>query len=339
VWVIEVAKKILGLSLFILAVFVVIEISFRVYIVGPVALNPFKANSLNVLMRSEYVQLSEYPDIFFDLKPNMSGYFKGLPFSTSSAGLADREYSRAKPADSYRVAVVGSSWTMPSGVEHQQAWHALIEEKLNNEVAGLVNYEFLNFGVEQYGLRELLGTVRHKVPNWQPDLIVVAVTSYTTSWLWDEPVAGQQLPQRVYPFFESYVLRSLRVALGIGSGLDTDVRPRFGPEDFELQLAQMQRALGELDQLSKQYSVPIKLLFMGYWPLGDEYEIPLREYSGPLSVELLFGNRLFMDSSIERRDYQISKYDRHPNAQAHALIARYLAGELAQRGLLPPMEF
>jgi hypothetical protein len=331
-------KKVAGIGMFALAIFVVIEISYRIYVVGPLALNPFKANSLNVLMRSEFVQLAEFPDVYYELKPDISSWFKGVRFTTNSAGLADREYSLDKPAGVFRVAVVGSSWTMPSGIEHQQAWHAAIEEQLNSQKNQTVKYEFINFGVEQYGLRELVGTARHKVMAWQPDLIVVAVTGFTTALLWEEPHSGQELPERAYPVFVSYVLRAAQKRLGLEPASSAAVRARFEPDDYAPRLAQIQRALTELNEISVENSVPVVVMFLGYSPFGKFYEIPLQEQGEQLTVELLFGNHLFMVAESERRALQISRYDRHPNSTAHSLIAGFLADALADQGLLPQGE-
>jgi len=328
-------RKIGGITLFALAVFLVIEISYRIYVVGPIALNPFKVNSLNVVTRSEYVQPSEYPDVFFELKPNMSGWFKGVRFATSSAGLADIEYEQQKPPDTFRVAVVGSSWTMPSGVEPEHAWHAVIEDKLAGEA---VRYEVINFGVEYYGLRELVGTLRHKALNWQPDLILVAVTTFTASIRWEEPGAGEQLPDRVYPFFESYTLRAFQKSLGIAPRSSNEVRNHLAKDDYEARLEQVQRALRELDELTAD-NVPVVVIFLGYVPLKKQIESSVSELADSLGIELVFANRLFTDLGLTKSRYQISKFDRHPNAAGHYLIAEGLATELAARGLLPEAEF
>ena len=84
------AKGIALVITFVFGLFLAVEFSYRVYVAGPAALNPFRANSLNTIMRSEFVRLSEYPEIFFELKPDMEGWFRNVPFATNSAGMVGK---------------------------------------------------------------------------------------------------------------------------------------------------------------------------------------------------------------------------------------------------------
>ena len=88
-----VLRKLIGFMVFLLAIFLMVEVSYRFYVMGLDGFNLRKVNSMNTLMRSEFVQLSVFPDVFFELKPNMKGLFKSQPFTTNSVGLADKEYA------------------------------------------------------------------------------------------------------------------------------------------------------------------------------------------------------------------------------------------------------
>jgi len=312
---------------------VAVEITYRYYVVGPVALNPLRANSLNTIMRSEFVRLSKYPDIFFELKPNMDGWFKGVRFTTNSAGQADREYDQKKPSGVGRVVVAGSSWTMPSGVDQEDAWHAVLEKE-QNQLSPLQPFEFINMGVELYGLRELVGTVRHKAFLWDPDLIVVAVTTFTTSFLWEAPDAQQKLPARAYPALQSYSLRGLAKMFGIRTDEPSKDRPLLEPGDKEGRVRQLLRAVDELGEMQKNRKVPIVLVFLGYVPLGDDVEAPLLERASEYGIKLIIANQIFPDDPRERLELQISYYDRHPNAAGHRVISEFVGQGLRDAGYL-----
>ncbi|MFH1799245.1 MAG: hypothetical protein ABH891_00160 [Candidatus Omnitrophota bacterium] len=58
-----------------------------------------------------------------ELKPNLNRYFKMARFRTNSAGLRDKEYPIRKAPGTFRVAVLGDSFTMPAGVEIEDAFH------------------------------------------------------------------------------------------------------------------------------------------------------------------------------------------------------------------------
>ena len=327
-------KKVLAVSAFAIAVFITVEITYRLYTIGPVALNPFRSNSLNTLMRSEFVQISEFPDVYFELKPNMEGWFRGVRFVTNSAGLADHEYARAKPDGTFRIAVVGSSWTMASGVETDESWHAVLERQFNQGQPSQ-KIEMLNFGVELYGLRELVGTVRHRVFEWQPDLIVVAITNFTTSFLWEEVEAEPALPPRAYPFFESYVYRALASTLGWSVDQPADDRPRLDLTQSDLRISQLQRTLRELEELSDANNVPVVVLMLGFVSLGDEIESAIREQAAQLGMTIIFANKIFPQPGEGRSKLQISAFDRHPNAAGHKLIADYVGEALMREKLVP----
>jgi len=328
-------KKILAVGVFVFAIFLMIEITYRCYTVGPAAgLNPVLANSMNTLMRSEFVQLSEFPDLFFELKPDLNGWFRGVRFATNSAGLADKEYSRAKPEDVFRIAVAGSSWTMGSGVEPDEAWPAVLERQLNGQKSN-PTIEVLNFAVELYGLRELVATVRHKVKEWDPDLIVVPITGYTLNFFWEEADKNQTLPERAYPFFASYALRAFGNLLGWSVDKPADDRNRLDSAMTNLRLAQLERTLNELADLQIKNDVPIVVIFLGYFSQGPKMEQAQLQQASQLGIKVMFANQIFPTESKERRKLQISRYDRHPNGSGHELIASSIAEGLMRQGLLP----
>ena len=326
-------RKLTGLMLFGLAVFLMVEFSYRFFVMGPQAFNLRKVNSMNTLMRSEFVQLSEFPDVFFELKADMDGWFKGKRFTTNSAGLVDKEYALEKPEGAHRVAVVGSSWTMATGVEQQDSWHAVIERQ-QVENASSPPVEMINFGVEMYGLREIVGTVRHKALAWQPDVVLVAITSFTLSFLWEETTPEASLPLRAYPALQSFALSDIVQKLGLADSRPADDRARLDSGVYEARLAQLQRALADLDQLSKASGVPIAVVFLGYSPMGTNYILPIEEQVRETDLTIVYANRLFMDMP-SRQPYQVSRFDRHPNAAGHQLIADFLATELVGIGVLP----
>ena len=326
-------RRFLGFVFLLLLLFVVVEVSYRVYVTGPAALNPLKANSFNTLLRSEYVQLAAYPDVFFELKPNMQGWYKGVRFWTNSAGQADKEYSRSKPPDTFRIAVAGSSWTMPSGVSPDQAWHAVLEDNLS-DASVRPRVEVINFGTELYGLREIVGTVRHKIPEWNPDLIITEITPFTVSILWEPATAEQVLPPRAYPVFVSYLWRALSAALNLPVDKPARDRPLIDSNDEGKGAEQLERAIRELGAQSEATGIPVVAVFLGFYTLGDQLEASLREFAKRSDVHIVFANRIF-DTTEQSLRYQINVFDRHPNVAAHELIADYVGNALRDQQLLP----
>jgi len=215
---------VLGASLFVL-----LEISARVYFFGFAGLVPEKINSVHGLPQTEFTQRSTDPELGFELKPNLDGYFKLVPFRTNSRGFRDREYTLSKPKDTFRVAVVGSSFALPAGVEIEQAFHSLLEERFSAEFAP-THYEFINFAVGMYSPKQVLAMLELRALEYHPDLILFTLTEYSMSGLIEDPSSkpsqsarqdvGDEkiLPkfQKSYPILQSFFVRLLMERTGHG---------------------------------------------------------------------------------------------------------------------------
>ena len=64
--------------------------------------------------------------------------------SVNSLGFREREISMQKPADVYRIAVVGDSLTYGQGIAEQDRFSRMIERTLNG---GKISYQVYNFGI------------------------------------------------------------------------------------------------------------------------------------------------------------------------------------------------
>jgi hypothetical protein len=118
----------------------------------------------------------------FALQPGVEGFYQregGSYVRINSEGLRDREHARAKPADTVRIAVLGDSFSEAMHVTMEQTFWALLEQKLQecNAFPGK-KVEVINFGVSGYGTAQELLTLRQKVWDYSPDLVVLAFTTY-----------------------------------------------------------------------------------------------------------------------------------------------------------------
>lgn len=114
------------------------------------------------------------------LRPNAEGWWReeGNEYvRISSAGLRDREHVKQKPANTFRVAVLGDSFAEARQVPIEDTFWAIIEKKLSRcpSVAGR-QVEVINFGVAGYGTAQELITLRREVWDYSPDLILLVVT-------------------------------------------------------------------------------------------------------------------------------------------------------------------
>lgn len=335
-------RTLLNIVVFILLLFVATELTYRIYAAGFAAFHPFRFNSMNVLPRTNLVKLSEHPEIYYELKPNLDTWFSAKRFTTNSFGLADKEYTLEKPDNTFRVAVVGSSWTMATGVEQQQNYHSLIEEQLNAQYPDR-NFEFVNFAVEMYGLRELVATLKYRVGDWNPDLILVAMTTYTSYQEWRDPPPDQALPPRSNPFFQSYVLRWVdkRYHLGVFD-TTTPGRTTLPNDSMDRYLTQILRAFHELDAIADERDVPLAIMWLSFGkptavkPGG--FESDLIETADKLDLLYIDAFRSISGTRKMIRARQVGPRNKHPNERSHERIAEKVLNDLTENNLIPGVE-
>jgi hypothetical protein len=118
----------------------------------------------------------------FALQPGIEGQYQregGSYVRINSDGLRDREHAKAKPAETVRIAVLGDSFTEAMHVPMEQTYWALLERRLQecNAFPGK-NVEVISFGVSGYGTAQELLTLRQRVWDYSPDLVMLAFTTH-----------------------------------------------------------------------------------------------------------------------------------------------------------------
>lgn len=90
-------------------------------------------------------------------------------------GMRDEEHPVAKPAGELRIAVLGDSCVESLQVPVEKTFWSLLEKELARcpVVAGR-KVEALDFGVSGYGTAQELLTLRHRVWQYDPDLVLLA---------------------------------------------------------------------------------------------------------------------------------------------------------------------
>jgi hypothetical protein len=115
----------------------------------------------------------------FAQRPGACGWFTPEGRSwvrVSSDGWRDEERSFEKPAGTLRIAVLGDSYVQALQLPQEQGLCARLAEELRGRrgFAGR-DVEVLNFGVASYSTAQELLTLRHRVWQYAPDLVLVAV--------------------------------------------------------------------------------------------------------------------------------------------------------------------
>lgn len=99
-------------------------------------------------------------------------------------GWRDPARAIPKPPNTFRIAVLGDSFTCALQVEHHETFAAIIKRQLTARgFRREANLEVLNFGVDGYGTAHELLTLRKRVWKYEPDLVLVAF--FTGNDLWN----------------------------------------------------------------------------------------------------------------------------------------------------------
>ncbi|HEX7176474.1 MAG TPA: SGNH/GDSL hydrolase family protein [Pyrinomonadaceae bacterium] len=148
----------------------------------------------------------------YALRPGAAGWYRKEGASyvrINSDGLRDREHAREKPTDTFRIAVVGDSYAEALQVELAASFWAVMERRLQAcaaQFAGGRRVEVINFGVSGYGTAQELITLRERVWDYSPDLVLLAFT--TNNDITDNSRALKKTDQTPY-----FVLRDGRLSL------------------------------------------------------------------------------------------------------------------------------
>lgn len=96
--------------------------------------------------------------------------------SINTQGLRDRHYEVEKPANTYRIVVLGDSFSEAIQVNEGETYWSEIERNLNS-CPGLEGktVEVINFGVGDYGTAQQYLTLKHHALAYQPDVVLLQI--------------------------------------------------------------------------------------------------------------------------------------------------------------------
>jgi hypothetical protein len=262
---------------------------------------------------------------------------------------------------------------LPTGVPIESAFHSVMEDTLN-ERSGSVRYEFINFACGLYLPKHLLATLRERALAYDPDLVLVTATRLSSprfSSAFDpsddtSPGAidaeGLLEFRPTHPFFQSFFLRLVEIRsrkewhvprprVGIVERVVMDLAQRWSPTDDDAEVvvltsAEMRRSrraarratgrvLQGLHEISEKAGVPIVLVRLEYDGSTDlPSDAAIQEEARQLGIRFFDTRTGFIGT--RPRSFWIHGLDPHPNAAAHAIFAREIAGFLSSRDLLTP---
>jgi hypothetical protein len=267
-----------------------------------------------------------------ELRPSLDLSYKRTRLTTNRHGMRDREYEIEKPPATRRVALLGSSIEMGTGVENDATFEAVLEQRLNAGRGGPggQRYEVLNFANEYYDALRNLHLLEQRVLAFAPDLVLYVAHEGEIDMLLHH--AEQALSRGARPRW-GWVADAFAAAGVDGSEGTFRFRRRLGPRQGLDLLARAYRELGE--RCRERSAVPVWVFLPN-----------ISTHSGGQDVEPLFaaadgaGFRVVSLRGVydghTRSEITVAPWDAHPNGLGHRLVAELLHQKLREIGALGP---
>jgi lysophospholipase L1-like esterase len=270
-------------------------------------------------------------------RPNARGLVGGALYETNSAGFRGPERSLEKPAGVFRVALLGDSIAMGSGVAEEETYAHGLERALAGMHPGR-RFEVLNLGIGGLNAHSAVERLVRLGLRYDPDLLVygytlndIEGTAYRRSAQWADPRRFARAPLVLWrilgPRFDS--LRELVLAPRGSYSFELDENYFRNPEAW-------QGVLGALDRLAaiarERGSCAVLLVHTRlYWlsllhPYRRHYAVVIEaaRARGLHAIESFPAHRGQRAESL-----WVGPLDPHPNARGHAILLRALVEGLA----------
>jgi lysophospholipase L1-like esterase len=232
--------------------------------------------------------------------------------------MRDRDYDKEPARDTYRVALLGASQVMGIGVEDNETFEALLEDRLNREQTGgpYARYEILNFAAVAYKPLQQL-RVLDKAFTFRPDAVFYVAThndaGRAASYLVEVIRNGVDIP---YEY-----LRELARKAGIDRERSEAVATRRLDPFVDELLAWLYGRIAEDCRARGVLPVWVYLPMPGQrWPSEKiDGQVRHAKEAGFVVLDL---RRVFENQEVD--SIRLEEWDAHPNATAHRLIAARL---------------
>jgi D-alanyl-lipoteichoic acid acyltransferase DltB (MBOAT superfamily) len=257
-----------------------------------------------------------------EFRPSLATIVKGKPFHTNRWGMRDKDYEMKPPPGTCRIALLGGSPEVGSGVGDDEKWETLLEDRLNreNDRKKISQYEILNFSCGTYTSLQRLGSLEMKALSFAPDIVFFAAHNV------DESRTSRHLLKVVQQRIEipyDYLRQVVHEA-----GVEGETNEIAASRDLKpYNRAILTWTYHRVVELCRQRNIiPVYLLLPQPTDLGVR-NIPnlvrMAKEAGFVVVDLsgLFDNK-------DKATLGVSEVDHHPNAIGHKLIADGLYKEL-----------
>lgn len=264
--------------------------------------------------------INPHPDnrIIFELAPNLNLTFQKVPVRTNSCGMRGPEVERPKPANRFRIAILGDSFTFGWGVKEEESFASRLQAELNERSGSKVQFEVLNFGTPGYSTFQEVYSFLEKGLEFQPDYVLVFFIQNDFG----------------LPFFVRNVEKGsgFLAATKLGSLINQAIDPRWEEHASEIAGYDPNRSLSALSDALREKGIPLGITFntrkdwtedrRRLWVLRKRREIQLLDMYEDFE-------RFIQARGIEKTSLVLPD-DPHPSPLRHRIWGAQLASYFLQ---------
>ncbi len=267
-----------------------------------------------------------------EINPSKSIIYHNERFSTNEWGFRDKSYDKIPPANTFRVALVGPSFVMGSGVADEQTFEWLLEDRLNSQVneSSYSGYEILNFGTAGHSALQELYTLENTALDFKPNAVF-----YVAHQL-EEDVVVRNLGGSIrdnaeipYEFLNSIIQREGLTSDMSQEELERLLKP-YGPEIIAWTYQRIAEVCAENGIIPVWIYIPALEL-----PSSTEYRAELMQVAEQAGLVTINLEDVYSGQNAD--ELIVAEWDKHPNAKGHQLIAKALYDALLERSDLIPL--
>jgi lysophospholipase L1-like esterase len=261
----------------------------------------------------------------------------------NSLGLRGEDFPSEKPPDTSRILFVGDSFTFGEGVQDDETFTSVLQERLRSEVGdGGRRYQVINAGVSGYNTEDEVQNLRMKWLSLEPDTVVLVFylnDAYDESRFAAlitgsaEGELGRDLQfesrSRLLQFVADRVFR-WRVGRRISEIYQSQFfgDPAIGGHDWEA----CKRSLRQASELLRERDIRFAMvIFPELYVLDESHPFEniyrrVQAFAESLGIPTL--NLFPVFEGRRAPDLWVAATDHHPNAEAHRIAADAIWGFL-----------
>ncbi len=273
--------------------------------------------------------------ILHDFLPSLDIVCWGSSFTTNQHGLRDWEYSMEKPADVFRIVLLGSSHDAGLGVATDETYENLVENRLNEQWGSAGRrFEIVNFSVNGHNVLHKLENLSRRAFAFEPDLVLYAAHSDEIPWTVQRGVINTYWDRGYLPAHD-FLVKVLRQVDLDPSGAPARRRvveykllphaPQIFQDALQIMRDRTREADVEFALLLTEHATDTRRerAFDTLSAIGQALDIAVVDLRGTYA------------GVKDRTSFILASWNTHTNARGHERMAEKMYQQLIASGLLP----